>query len=37
MQKIADGHEYKIPATIDDPDILKEISIALSGVGYPKR
>ena len=37
MQKIADGHEYKIPATIDDPDILTEISIVLSGVGYPSQ
>jgi propionyl-CoA synthetase len=25
IRKIADGDEYKIPATIDDPDILLEI------------
>jgi propionyl-CoA synthetase len=25
IRKIADGEEYKIPATIDDPDILNEI------------
>ena len=37
MQKIADGQEYKIPATIDDPAILVEITTALKGVGYPKR
>ena len=35
MQKIADGDEYKIPATIDDPIILTEIEAALNGVGYP--
>ena len=29
MQKIADGQEYKIPATIDDPAILVEITTAL--------
>ena len=36
MQKIADGQEYKIPATIDDPAILAEITAALKDVGYPK-
>ncbi len=36
MQKIADGEDYKMPATIDDPAILGEIATALSGVGYPK-
>jgi propionyl-CoA synthetase len=35
MQKIADGEDYKMPATIDDPAILGEIATALSGVGYP--
>ncbi|MEM9999322.1 MAG: propionyl-CoA synthetase [Pseudomonadota bacterium] len=29
MQKIADGQEYKMPATIDDPAILDEISDVL--------
>jgi propionyl-CoA synthetase len=37
MQRIADGQEYKMPATIDDPAILDEIAAALKGVGYPKR
>jgi propionyl-CoA synthetase len=37
MQKIANGEEYKTPATIDDPAILGEIAEALKGVGYPKR
>ena len=35
MQKIANGQEYKMPATIDDPAILGEIAQALSKVGYP--
>ena len=34
MQKIADGDEWKMPATIDDPEILGEITGALRGVGY---
>ncbi|WEX09763.1 propionyl-CoA synthetase [Chelativorans sp. AA-79] len=29
MQKIADGERWSIPATIDDPAILDEISVAL--------
>ena len=29
MAAIADGSHYKIPATIDDPDILEEIKLAL--------
>ncbi|MEM1427995.1 MAG: propionyl-CoA synthetase [Pseudomonadota bacterium] len=36
MQKIADGQEYKMPATIDDPAILAEIQEALATLGYPK-
>src|SRR5215470_14187349 len=34
MQKIADGQDYKMPATIDDPAILPEIAEALGHVGY---
>ncbi len=34
MKKIADGQEYKVPATIDDPAILSEISDALKSIGY---
>ena len=30
MQKIADGQDYKMPAAIDDPAILDEISEALA-------
>ena len=29
MQKIADSEQYKMPATIDDPAVLSEISDAL--------
>jgi len=35
MQKIADGAEWKMPATIDDPTILDEIRAALTQAGYP--
>jgi propionyl-CoA synthetase len=35
MAKIADGEDYRMPATIDDPAILDEITVALSGLGYP--
>lgn len=35
MRQLADGDEVKIPATIDDPAILDEISQALGQVGYP--
>jgi propionyl-CoA synthetase len=34
MQKIADGEAYKMPATIDDPVILEEISEALKAIGF---
>ncbi|MBS9717114.1 propionate-CoA ligase PrpE [Pseudohalocynthiibacter aestuariivivens] len=36
MVKIADGEEFKMPATIDDPVILDEIRDALVTVGYSK-
>lgn len=35
MQKIADGEEYRMPATIDDPGVLPEIGDALRKSGYP--
>jgi len=34
MRKIADGDEYKVPATIEDPDVLDEVRIALQSLGY---
>jgi propionyl-CoA synthetase len=33
MKKIADGDEWAMPATIDDPAILDEIGVALKGKG----
>ncbi len=36
MRKIADGEAYNMPATIDDPVILDEITETLKEVGYPK-
>jgi len=35
MQNIADGEEFKVPATIDDPAIVTEIAAALGEIGYP--
>jgi propionyl-CoA synthetase len=35
IKKMADGKEYRIPATIDDPAILDEITVALDALGYP--
>jgi propionyl-CoA synthetase len=37
MKKIAEGEDYKLPATIDDPAILDEIVARLKEVGYTKR
>jgi len=37
MRKIADGQEYSIPSTIDDPAILHEIEESLSKIGYAKK
>jgi propionyl-CoA synthetase len=37
MRRIADGEDYKTPATIDDPAILGEIADTLKGAGYPGR
>ncbi len=34
--KIADGEDFKMPATIDDPAILDEIRAALQTIGYAK-
>jgi propionyl-CoA synthetase len=35
MKKIADGIEYGMPATIDDPATLDEIAATLKKAGYP--
>jgi len=37
MKHIADGQDYKMPATIDDPEILSEIEGTLRGIGYAGR
>jgi propionyl-CoA synthetase len=34
IQKIADGAEWKMPPTIEDPEVLNEIASALTGIGY---
>ncbi len=37
MVKIADGEDFKMPATIDDPAILDEIGAAVRDLGYGHR
>jgi propionyl-CoA synthetase len=37
MKRIADGVEYSVPATIDDPSILGEIAESLRALGYPPK
>ena len=36
MRKIADSEPYKVPATIDDPAVLKELETALRALGYAR-
>jgi propionyl-CoA synthetase len=36
MRKIADGQDYRVPPTIDDPVILDEVTDALKSIGYGK-
>ncbi|HJU17846.1 MAG TPA: propionyl-CoA synthetase [Stellaceae bacterium] len=36
MRQIADGEDYRMPATIDDPQILDEIREALQQAGYSR-
>ena len=35
MRSIADGEPWKMPATIDDPVIIEEVSLALKKLGLP--
>lgn len=35
LRSIADGETWKMPATIDDPAVLDEITDVLHGLGYP--
>jgi propionyl-CoA synthetase len=37
VKRMADGVEYTVPATIDDPAVLGEIAEALRGLGYPRK
>ncbi|MEM4729269.1 MAG: propionyl-CoA synthetase [Thermoplasmata archaeon] len=37
IRKIADGVEYSVPSTIDDPAILGELEEAVRTIGYGKR
>jgi propionyl-CoA synthetase len=37
MKKIADGADYGVPATIDDPAVLSEIADTLKKAGYPAK
>jgi propionyl-CoA synthetase len=37
IRKIADGEEYKVPATIEDASTLEELTQTLGRLGYPKR
>ncbi len=37
MRKIADGQDYTIPSTIDDPAILGEIEESIKTLGYGKK
>ncbi len=34
MRKIADSEDYKVPATIEDPQVLNEVESALQTLGY---
>ena len=36
MSRMADGLDFKPPATIDDPAILGEIGASLAELGYPR-
>ena len=34
MRKIADSEQHRVPATIEDPQVLEEIRVALQSLGY---
>jgi propionyl-CoA synthetase len=36
IKKIADGVEYRMPPTIEDPTVIDEIKINLNEIGYPR-
>jgi propionyl-CoA synthetase len=37
IKKIADGVEYRMPPTIEDPAVIDEIKINLNAIGYPRQ
>jgi propionyl-CoA synthetase len=37
MRKIAEGEDYVLPATIDDPAVLEEVGVALKRAGYRRQ
>jgi propionyl-CoA synthetase len=37
IKKIADGLEYRMPPTIEDPAVLDEITVNLQSIGYPRK
>jgi propionyl-CoA synthetase len=37
IKKIADGLDYRIPPTIEDPMVLTDIKASLNVIGYPRR
>jgi propionyl-CoA synthetase len=37
IKKIADGNNYRIPPTIEDPTVFSEIAADLAALGYPRR
>ncbi|HEY3346470.1 MAG TPA: propionyl-CoA synthetase [Nitrospirota bacterium] len=36
LRKVADGLEYTVPSTIDDPEVLDEVKARLVEIGYAK-
>jgi propionyl-CoA synthetase len=36
IKKIADGRDYRIPPTVDDPSVFDEIAADLAALGYPR-
>ena len=37
IRKIADGQDYNMPSTIDDPTVLAEMEVAVKTIGYGKK
>jgi len=37
IRKIADGAQYALPATIEDPAALEDLTRVLSRLGYPRK